>query len=66
MLACASAWMIATRPPTQAQCPAPLKSLPKVVMDIDDAALDNTLVGEQNSARPTRPASVDTQPSSTG
>jgi len=54
MLACASAWMIATRTPTQAQCPAPLKSLPKVVMDIDDAALDNTLVEDDDNIMPAR------------
>jgi hypothetical protein len=56
ILACASAWMIAARPPAAqvAQCPAPVKAPPKVVMDLDDAALDNPLVEEDDNIQPAR------------
>ena len=53
-LACASAWMIAARPPVQAlQCPAPVQT-PQVYMGLEDAELDNPAIANDDKILPAR------------
>ena len=66
LLACASAWMVATRPSfveaTQ-QCAAPamkfspnptMKFSPKMSLDVEDSDLDNPLIAADDSIVPAR------------
>ena len=55
-LACASAWMMAARPMVQApqQCPTPLKPAPKLVMQLEDAELDNPDILSDDKIQPAR------------
>ena len=53
-LACASAWMLAARPPAQAlQCPAPVQT-PKFSMALEDAELDNPAIADDDKILPAR------------
>ena len=55
ILAVASAWMMTAKPAVQATCPAPVKTPPKMTMPtMDDLALDNPLIEEDDNIMPAR------------
>ena len=56
ILACASAWMLSGPAPIKApaQCAAPIKTEPKLFMALDDDALDNPNVADDDKIMPAR------------
>ena len=56
LLAVGSAWMFTARPAVKApQCPAPATvQTPAVFMELDDSALDNPLIAEDEKIIPAR------------